>query len=85
MQLSTACQGLQRGTHDWRHHRPTSASTLQARLHAAVAAGTRAEQQLGRVLSDWRASVGQMAATQVTDLTNLNSAQLQVLPPLAAA
>lgn len=42
----------------------------QERLEAATAAGARAEQQLARVLADWRASVAQMAATQVQHIAH---------------
>jgi hypothetical protein len=37
---------------------------FQEQLEATSAAASSAEQQLGRVLADWRASVAQMAATQ---------------------
>ena len=36
----------------------------QEQLEAAEAAASSTEQQLARVLADWRASVAQMAATQ---------------------
>lgn len=37
---------------------------VQEQLEAASAAAGSTEQQLARVLADWRASVAQMAATQ---------------------